>query len=140
MQVATLFWLAALTVLPLTGPAVPRDGQAQVGSLCEGQGFVEIDKKDGRSIGKLTCSGDCPDRTPCRPQTNADKSREWCGCPGEEEPTDCHLVKVKLRRGDWAWDCHGPCPQPQDMCTPQARRAGPKRLVVSCECRTPDGK
>jgi hypothetical protein len=112
--------------------------ETKLGSICEGFGIINI--VDGRRvIGELRCNGICKDGTRCRPVSNADGTRWWCGCPNEPEPTECHLVKLKLPSGEWAFDCACACPQPQDMCTPQSRKDGETRIIVQCECLTPGG-
>ncbi|MBK6932536.1 MAG: hypothetical protein IPH12_17415 [Saprospirales bacterium] len=104
---------------------------------CEGKGTIIIDPTGRRTAGPLACAGICPDGKPCRPVQNAAGTREWCGCPGQAEPEECHLVKVKYPDGHWGFDCDDPCPQPQDMCTPQSVRQSETKIVVSCECLTP---
>jgi|GEM_PF-7116462 len=53
---------------------------------------------------KWTCDGTCPDKkTKCaviegKPDQHGGV-REWCGCPDEHEPPDCHLVVYKPGKG-----------------------------------------
>lgn len=103
---------------------------------CEGHGVITL-VEGRREMGELLCNGVCPNGNRCTPQANADNTRQWCGCPGEDEPAGCHLAKIQLEGGGWAFDCDGPCPVDVDMCAPRARRDG-ERLLISCECVVPE--
>lgn len=116
-------------------------GSGVVGDpVCEGWGEITIGEDGRRIIGELRCNGTCSDGQKCRVMPKPGADRQWCGCPGQPEPAACHLVKIKLPSGDWAFDCSNPCPQPQDMCTPVVRKdpQNKNRLIVQCECLTPE--
>lgn len=123
------------------------DRQAGAAS-CIGQGFFDVDPNGRRSVSPdpLVCAGLCnkpgEPEVRCSEQTNAAKDRRWCGCPGEGEPTLCHIVKVKVKNA-WTLACDDPCPIPTDVCTPRFRTIpnpkvpNGKRIVMSCECVAP---
>lgn len=139
--VAALLWL-------LVGDTAGLSAQrARQGPVCEGKGIIEVDHNGNETAGRLTCAGVCPDETRCRPQAQGNRHgglREWCGCKGFPEPTDCHVVKITPGRGEGGgpayFTCAGGCPQPQDECRQvrtvieQYRNGKPKRIAVSCEC------
>lgn len=126
-------------------PVIDRQAGAE---NCIGKGFFDVDPHGRRSVSPkpLACAGLCnkpgEPEVRCSEQTNAAKDRRWCGCPGEGEPTLCHIVKVKVKKA-WTLACDDPCPIPTDVCTPSFRTiADPevpngKRIVMSCDCLAP---
>lgn len=115
---------------------------------CIGKGFFDVDPHGRRTVSPqpLACAGICnkpgEQQVTCSEQTNAAGDRKWCGCPGEGEPTLCHIVKVKVK-DSWTLACDDPCPTLIDVCTPSYRTIkNPevpkgKRIVMSCECLAP---
>ena len=65
---------------------------------CTGKIQVRVDKY-GKPISgsyRWLCEGHCANGKPCKvipsPKNHHGGYREWCGCPGEPEPKECHLV------------------------------------------------
>lgn len=121
---------------------------AQQGRTCTGEGVLLADE-DGNNdgdhensdprAGALICSGDCPQGIVCTRQSSRNDHggvREWCGCPGQPEPTDCHLVKITPGRGEGGgppfFTCAGSCPQ--GKCT-KVIKPFFGRFTVTCECK-----
>lgn len=128
------------------------------GPYCEGFVFIdEFAPTDSspfwrREFGELRCNGKCPDGSPCVVQSQNFEPvlgriirREWCGCAGEREPTECHGVRELYNLQNqmiWRFNCHGNCPVKGEFCREVHRQveapAGvDKRLRAECECVAP---
>jgi len=128
------------------------------------QGFVVIDytapeEPEGflqKTVGPLGCNGVCEDGSRCEPQVEEFEDgpgglerREWCGCPGEEEPEFCHGVRETFVIGGRRierFNCRpaeGGCPAEGDLCRQVQRKIEPppegveERYIAQCECAAP---
>lgn len=112
---------------PPTDPA-PR--------VCSGQVVIDVDLHGKRTMGRLLCDDVCDDGTPCAEMMNEAKDRAWCGCPGQPEPTLCHLAKA-LHDGVWEPDCGDTCPIESDRCNLTTEETFPDAgytITASCAC------
>jgi len=120
-------------------PAESLASKAGEDDQCEGWGTERIQGDGFGPAEELRCNGDCPDGSPCRPIYSADSTRQWCGCPGELEPEECHLVRMRDTSFQWMYICSDPCPDPADVCRLVRRLylEDTTRYTVKCECIFP---
>ena len=92
---------------PLSPYFVREDVQAGTRACT---GFVrEVRFPDGTVRRSLHCEGEC-ERGECGEQRSEDHHggvRRWCGCPGEAEPTGCHVVIDRNAQGQESVLCAG---------------------------------
>lgn len=126
-------WVFALVLLLGCQPP-PPEGATQIPPprVCSGQAKFTLDEPYGR----LLCDDVCPDGTPCRELFSDTGDHSWCGCPGQPEPSQCHIVAVKTA-DDWVPDCTGACPL-DEPCREDRRWEDSDGGVVSCECLARD--
>lgn len=135
------FLIAFVLFLGSCGPPQESKGGAPgevAAPNCIGKVIVEKNDKGQIVIGKLTCAGQCPDKSICKPVKNAAKNKEFCGCPGDANPPEgCSTLKVTGRDGKVRVSCGGICPNPTDICMPvrQVLQEG-KKWAISCDCRS----
>jgi hypothetical protein len=136
--VVILAGLAIATCCPCP-PAENVAVKAGEDDQCEGWGTERILGNGSGPAEELRCNGDCPDGSPCRPMYNADSTRQWCGCPGDPEPAECHLVRMRDTSFQWIYICSDPCPDPADVCRLVRRLSleDTTRYTVKCECIFP---
>lgn len=146
-----LAWILALAAL------WPMVAVAQSASVCPGEVVEHVfrGRQTRFQIDKRSCRTqvDCPGDTSCdvlrTPIPGTGGFREWCGCPGSEEPKECHAAVVHQPpppgtlpgfRGEL--DCFFDCPNEGEVCCPVLvrseieRRGRLQRFVnrYACAC------
>jgi len=125
--------LILFSIILITSCAKERNGgQMKAGDTtlpCLGK--VKKVKRGGNiTLEKLSCTGTCPNNTPCWWQISRDhhgSTREWCGC-GPVEPVDeCFLVFYTPGPGAGGGPPEVICP-PRD-CDP-GKQCKPKEVLI----------
>lgn len=129
------------------GPVIPVGNGGGDTHPCSG--FVrEVRYPNGRVTRTIHCDGDCPGDKKCGPQSRSDHHgtrRQWCGCDGEPEPGDCHIViitpGVGVGVGPEEVRCAGggcdplSCVYKEESQGTIGGKDGPEVVYIRCRCR-----